>query len=103
MANQKLYRVNESEHFNLMSMYDHIMVLRDDAIDSGDYDAAEKYQAQVDEVIELMDKAPCVGARVTWPVLSRIRAIQHERQLIRYQAGLAAGSSEPDAALAFTV
>ena len=50
-----------------------------------------------------MDKAYCVGALVDWPTLKAIREIQAERQMIRYQNSLAAGSNERDAALAFTV
>lgn len=101
----KKYRVNESEHFNLMNMYDHLMAqvetLRDDpAADSDELEALENRAA---EVSELLDKAYCVGALVTWPVLERIRAIQHERREIRYATCLAAGADEPAAAIALTL
>lgn len=101
----KKYRVNESEHFNLMSMYDHLMVQRDALRDDPAADPAEldTVEARIDEVSGLMDKAYCVGAMVTWPVLSRIREIQAERQHIRYSRCLAAGMNEQDAAVALTM
>lgn len=96
----KKYRVNESELFNLDSMREHLLVLRDmmreDTI---------PYQDDIEDRIEyvesLMDKAYCVGALVDWNTLKRIREIQSERQMIRYQNSLAAGSTERDAAMAF--
>lgn len=101
----KTYRVNESEHFNLMSMYDHLMaqveMLRDDP--DADPVELEALENRADEVAELLDKAYCVGARVPWPVLERIRAIQQERREIRYATCLAAGVDEPAAAIALTL
>ena len=58
---------------------------------------------RIDEIEMLLEKAPCVGALVDWPTLKRIREIKEERQLIRYNISLACGSSECDAALAFTL
>lgn len=101
----KTYRVNESEHFNLMSMYDHLMaraeMLRDDP--DADPIGLEALENRADEVAGLLGKAYCVGARVTWPVLERIRAIQQERREIRYATCLAAGVDEPAAAIALTL
>ena len=50
-----------------------------------------------------MDQAPHVGSLVDWPTLKRIREIKDERQIIRYQRSLEAGSTERDAAYAFTL
>lgn len=97
----KKYRVNESEHFNLMSMYDHLKCMEIDAIETGNW--PENLEERIEEVEMLMDKAYCVGALVDWPTLKRIREIKKERQLIRYSKSLAAGSNERDAALAFSL
>lgn len=101
----KTYRVSESEHFNLMSMYDHLMAqvetLRCDP--DADVKELEALEDRVAEVSDLLDKAYCVGARVTWPVLERVRAIQQERREIRYATCLAAGADEPAAAIALTL
>ena len=97
----KKYCVNESEHFNLMSMYDHLKCMEIDAVETGKWpDGLEEH---IEEVEMLLDKAYCVGALVDWPTLKRIREIKDERQLIRYGRSLAAGSNERDAALAFTL
>lgn len=105
MATVKRYRVNESEHFNLMSMYDHLMCKRDAMREDPcvDADELEAIEDRVAEVSGLLDKAYCVGATVTWPVLARIREIQAERQHIRYSRCLAAGMSEQDAAVALSM
>ena len=97
----KKYRVNESEHFNLMSMYDHLKCMEIDAIETGKW--PEGLEERIEEVEMLLDKAYCVGALVDWPTLKRIREIKDERQLIRYSRSIAAGSNERDAALAFTL
>lgn len=97
----KKYRVNESEHFNLMSMYDHLKCMEIDAIETGNW--PENLEEKIEEIEMLMDKAYCVGALVDWPTLKRIREIKEERQLIRYSKSLAAGSNERDAALAFSL
>ena len=99
----KKYRVNESENFNLYSMYDHLKAMQIDMEDSGDYAGSDKVQARITEVEELMDKAPFVGSLVDWPTLKRIREIKEERQMIRYQRSLAAGDDESEAAYAFTL
>ena len=93
----KKYRVNESENFNLVSMYEHLKAQEED----GDW--SEELHARIAEVEDLMEKAPFVGSLVDWPTLKRIREIKDERQMIRYTTCLAAGSDERDAALAFTV
>ena len=100
---QKLYRVNESEHFNLMSMYEHLLVMRDDARECGDIEAEETAEGRIWEVEKLLDEAWCVGARVDWPTLKRIREIREERQNIRYAIAIAAGVNEQDAAYAYAV
>lgn len=99
----KKYRVNESELFNLQSMRDKLYVQRDDAIDASDYETAEKAQARIEEVETLLNEAPYVGAAVIWPTLKRIREIAAERQMLRYNTCIAAGASESEAALAFTL
>ena len=85
----KKYRVNSSEHFNLLSMYDHLKCMEIDAIETGNW--PEDLEERIEEVEMLMDKAYCVGALVDWPTL------------IRYNKSLAAGDDERDAALAFTL
>lgn len=97
----KKYRVNESEHFNLMSMYDHLKCMEIDAVETGEW--PDGLEESIEEVEMLLDKAYCVGALVDWPTLKRIREIKDERQLIRYSRSLAAGSNERDAALAFAL
>lgn len=97
----KKYRVNESEHFNLMSMYDHLRCMEIDAIETGEW--PKGLEERIEEVEELLEDAYCVGALVDWPTLKRIRKIKDERQMIRYSRSLAAGNSERDAALAFTL
>ena len=97
----KKYRVNESEHFNLMSMYDHLKCMEIDAIETGKWAAG--LEERIEEIENLLEKAYCVGALVDWQTLKRIREIKSERQLIRYQRSLAAGSNEKDAALAFAL
>lgn len=98
---EKKYRVNESEHFNLMSMYDHLCCMLYDARDAGDSDKMEEIEGRIEEVNSLLEDACCVGALVTWPQLKRIREIRDERNMIRYQRSLASGSSECDASYAF--
>ena len=97
----KLYRVNESEHFNLQSMHDKLMCQRYEAEENNDWDAYNAVTERIEEVESLLGKAPCIGARVDWPTLKRIREIRDERNMIRYSAALANGASERDAANAF--
>lgn len=96
----KKYRVNESEHFNLYSMYDHLKAAEIQMIE-GEIEWDESIESRISEVESLMDKAYCVGALVDWSTLKRIREIREERQLIRYSRSLEAGSNERDAAYAF--
>lgn len=96
----KKYRVNESEHFNLMSMYDHLKCIEID-MDEGIIPYDSTIEDRIEEVSSLLDEACCVGALVDWPTLKRIREIKDERQLIRYSRSLVAGASESDAAMAF--
>ena len=49
----KKYRVNESEHFNLMSMYDHLKCMEIDARENDDWDALEKVEGRIEEVESL--------------------------------------------------
>ena len=96
----KKYRVNESEPFNLYSMYEHLKVLEIE-MEDGERPWDDSIFDRIEEVESLMDKAYCVGAYVDWPTLKRIREIKDERQNIRYYRCLAAGASERDAAIAF--
>lgn len=98
----KKYRVNESEHFNLMSMYDHLKAREIEMIE-GEIPWDDSIEDRIEEVENLLEKAYCVGASVDWPTLKRIREIKVERQTIRYNRSLAAGSSEKDAGLAFSL
>lgn len=96
----KKYRVNESEHFNLMSMYDHLKA-REIMMQEDEIPWEDDIEDRINEVENLLDKAYCVGALVDWPTLKRVREIKAERQTIRYNVCLAAGHSEKDAALSF--
>ena len=98
----KKYRVNSSEHFNLMSMYDHLKCIEIDMIE-GVIPWDDDVMGRIDELEDLMDKAYCVGALVDWDTLKRIREIKDERQLMRYNGCLQNGVSEKDASLAFQV
>ncbi len=98
----KKYRVNSSEHFNLMSMYDHLKCVEIDMME-GIIPCDDKVMDRIDELEDLLDKAYCVGALVDWDTLKRIRKIKDERQLMRYNRCLQNGASEKDASLAFQV
>lgn len=98
----KKYRVNESEHFNLYSMYEHLKVLEIE-MEDGERSWDESIYDRIDEVELLMEKAYCVGACVDWPTLKRIREIKDERQMIRYNCCIAAGATEREAAEAFNI
>ena len=99
------YRVNESEHLNLYSMYDHLRCIEIDMQEA----PADSYtdmqwddiEGRIAEVEDLMEKASCVGALVDWPTLKRIREIKDERQMIRYTRSLAAEATEKEAGLVF--
>ena len=99
----KKYRVNGSEHFNLISMREKMYVQRDDALDENEWDKVDFYEERIEEIESLLDKAPCVGSLVDWETLKRIREIQHERQFMRYSICLANGDNEREAAIAFTI
>lgn len=91
----KKYRVNGSEVFNLQSMYEHLLVLRDSGKDTDDlYDRIEEIEA-------LIDAAPCIGSLVTWPQLERIREIRDERNMIRYNIAIQNGADDIQAGYAF--
>lgn len=98
----KKYRVNESEHFNLYSMYEHLKVLEIE-MEDGERPWDDSIFGRIDEVETLMEKAYCVGALVDWPTLKRIREIKDERQYIRYCRCLEAGASEREAGIAFQI
>lgn len=98
----KKYRVNESEHFNLLSMYDHLKAMEID-MEDGIIPWNDELEDRIEEIQYLMDKAPWVGSLVDWPTLKRIREIKDERQMIRYSRAMASGASESDAAYAFTL
>ena len=101
----KKYRVNGSEHANLVSMYEHLKALEIDMINAprGTFTDSQFDELfdRLEEVEELLDKAPRIGARVDWPTLKRIREIKEERNLIRYGKALENGASERDAGYAF--
>lgn len=101
----KKYRISESEHFNLMSMYDHLKCIEIDFEEApaGTHSKEEwdGLEARIQEVEDLLEAAPCVGAAVDYPALKQIRKIKDERQMIRYCRCLEGGASEKDAALAF--
>lgn len=99
----KKYRVNGSEHFNLVSMRETMYVLRDDAVDEREWEKADFFDERIEEIENLLEKAPCVGALVEWETLKRIREIQSERQMMRYIRCLANGDNEKEAAIAFTI
>ena len=98
----KKYRVNSTEHFNLHSMYDHLKCIEID-MEEGTIPWDDAVLDRLEELEDLMDKAPWVGSMVDWPTLKRIREIKDERHMIRYTTCLAAGAEERDAALAFEV
>lgn len=84
----KKYRVNESEIFNLHSMYEHLMAIRESGNDS------DEILGRIEEVETLMDVAPYIGSLVTWPQLKRIREIRDERNAIRYNIALLNGADD---------
>ena len=96
----KKYRVNESEIFNLSSMYDHLKCAQID-LEEGRRDDWDYVMSRLEEVEMLMDKAYCVGALVDWPTLKRIREIKDERNWIRYNIAIQSGVSESEAGYAF--
>lgn len=101
---KKKYRVNESEHFNLLSMYEHLKVLESET--PRDYYTKAQWSdlyKRLENIENLMEKAYCVGALVDWETLKAIREIQKERQLIRYACCVAAGDNEKEAAIALTL
>lgn len=96
----KKYRINESDHFNLMSMYGHLKCLEIDARDNSVWDALEKVEERIEEVESLLDSAYCIGALVTWPQLKRIREIRDERNELRYNIAIQKGASDREAGYA---
>lgn len=94
----KKYRVNESEHFNLMSMYDHLKCLEIYAREVNEWNVLEKkVEERLEEVESLLESAYCIGALVTWEQLKRIREIRDEMNNIRYLTAIQNGASERDA------
>ena len=98
----KKYRVNESELFNLESMYEHLMVMIEQ-MEGGEREWDDTLFTRVEELENLLDKTNGIGSLVDWPTLKRIREIQAERQFIRYNRCLAAGMSEKDAGECFSI
>ena len=96
----KKYRVNESENFNLMSMYDHLKCLEIDARENNDWETLDKVEKRIEEVENLLESAYCIGALVTWPQLKRICEIRDERNAIRYNTAIQNGVSDRDAGYA---
>jgi hypothetical protein len=98
----KKYRVNDSENFNLYSMYEHLKCIEIDMVE-GTIPYDRTIYDRIEEVEQLLNKAPYVGSRVDWPTLKRIREIRNERQMIRYATCLADGTPEHEAAMAFDI
>lgn len=98
----KLYRVNASEHFNLESMREKLLVHLQE-MEFGEREWDETIYNRIEEIESLLTKAYCVGALVDWPTLKRIREIKDERQYIRYNRCLEAGASEREASIAFQI
>lgn len=96
---EKKYRVNESEVFNLQSMYDHLKCKEIEMIE-GDIEWDDTLEDQIKEVESLLEDAYCIGALVTWPQLKRIREIRDERNNIRYNIAIANGASDKEAGYA---
>ena len=101
MATKK-YRVNGSEHFNLMSMYEKLKCMEID-MDEGTIPYDENVLDRIEEIEKLMDAAPYVGSLVDWPTLKRIREIKNERKMIRYATCIAQGTPENEAAMALEI
>lgn len=97
----KKYRVNESEHFNLMSMHNKLKCMEIDAREKGNFDTLEEIEKRLEEIENLLDVAYCIGAKVTWSQLKRIREIRDERNYMRYNMALSNGASEKEAGNAF--
>lgn len=97
----KKYRVNESEVFNLQSMYDYLKCAEIDAQENSDWSTLEKIEKRLEEVNTLLESAYCIGALVTWEQLEQIRKIRDERNEIRYGIAIQSGASERDASYAF--
>lgn len=93
----KKYRVNESEHFNLMSMYDKLKCIEIESRENGDWEVLEEVENRIDEVESLLESAYCVGALVTWEQLKRIREIRDERNYMRYATAKENGAKECEA------
>lgn len=105
----KTYYCNSSMKTNLDSMLTLVHNLKYDFEDGTqteivnicgvEVDAYTVYDL-IDELEDLHDKA--MYGKVTGKEYGRIKAIQSERQMIRYAKNLAAGMSESDAAYSFT-
>lgn len=96
----KKYRINESEYFNLHSMYNRLKCIEIDMIE-GKKEWSDEVIDRIEEIENLMDKAPYVGALMTWEDLKRIREIKAERQFIRYNIAKENGATEKEANYAF--
>lgn len=68
----KKYRINESELFNLESMYEHLMVKADE-MKYGDAKWDDDVFDRIEEVENLLNKTHGVGSLVDWPTLKRIQ------------------------------
>lgn len=104
---KKLYRVNDSEQFNLYSMYEHLkyIEIKMEEAPIGTYTSEQwsDFYNKLEEVQNLLNKAWYVGALVDWPTLKRIREIKEDRQFIRYNIALSSGCSEREAGDAFNL
>ena len=98
----KLYRVNASEHFNLESMREKLLVHLQE-MECGEREWDESIYSRIGEIDDLCQKAYGPGALVDWPTLKRVREIQAERQFLRYSRSMEAGKTECEAAISFRV
>ncbi len=67
----------------------------------GTLDWDDTIEERLEEVDDLLERAYCVGALVTWEDLKRIREIRDERNMIRYCKAVESGCSEREAGYAF--
>lgn len=87
------YRVNESEHFNLVSMYYYLKEQAEVALRNDEpWQVIEDLYSRLEEIHKLMEAAPHIGAFVTWPELSRIREISDGRKSIRHALAIQNGA-----------
>ena len=107
MANENKYWVKMNYRFNLDSMYTHVRCLMYD-MEEGLYDTVElmgetmnydRLEEFLEETGKLLLKA--TTGKVTGKEYGRIKAINDERNMIRYATCIEKGMREEDASYAF--